>query len=225
MIVNILPNDARIVTALPLAFERALLVASGVWFVNLVNFMDGIDWITVAEVVPITIGLILTGALGALPPIGVLIALALLGGMLGFAPFNRPVATLFLGDVGSLSIGLLLGWLLALLAASGHVAAAVLLPLYYVADATITLLRRATAGERIWNAHRSHFYQRATTRGFSVMEIVSRVFAVNLVLVVSALATVLADSRMVDIAALALGTCLVGWLLTRFAQGKPGARF
>ncbi len=51
--------------------------------------------------------------------------------MLGFAPFNRPVARLFLGDVGSLPIGLLLGWLLLLLAGSGHLAAALLLPLYY----------------------------------------------------------------------------------------------
>ena len=71
-----------------------------------------------------------------------LIALALFGAMLGFAPFNRPVAKLFLGDGGSLPIGLVLGWLLLQLAGNGHLAAALLLPLYYVADATITLLRR-----------------------------------------------------------------------------------
>ncbi len=98
--------------------------------------------------------------------------------MLGFAPFNKPVARLFLGDVGSLPIGLLLAWLLLQVAASGHLAAAILLPLYYLADATLTLLRRASrrasrSGRRIAR----HFYQRATDRGFSVDEIVARVFA------------------------------------------------
>ena len=42
-------------------FERALLLLGGVWFVNLVNFMDGIDWMTVAEVVPVTAGVVLLG--------------------------------------------------------------------------------------------------------------------------------------------------------------------
>jgi UDP-N-acetylmuramyl pentapeptide phosphotransferase/UDP-N-acetylglucosamine-1-phosphate transferase len=85
-----------------------------------VNFMDGIDWMTVAEVLPVTAGLAILGVLGALPPYGIIAALALFGATLGFAPFNRPVARLFLGDVGSLPLGLLIGWLLLLLAARGH---------------------------------------------------------------------------------------------------------
>ena len=81
-----------------------------------VNFMDGIDWMTVAEVVPVSAGVVLLGAIGTAPPLAVLVALAMLGAIIGFAPFNRPVARLFLGDVGSLPIGLLLGWLMLLLA-------------------------------------------------------------------------------------------------------------
>ena len=73
------------------------------------------------------------------------VAAALLGAIVGFAPFNKPVARLFLGDVGSLPMGLLLGWLLLQLAGEGHVAAAVILPLYYLLDATITLARRLQA--------------------------------------------------------------------------------
>ena len=99
---------------LPWWLERALLVLGGLWFVNLVNFMDGIDWMTVAEAVPISAGVVLLGIAGGLPAPAVIVALALLGAMIGFAPFNRPVARLFLGDVGSLPIGLLLGWLLVL---------------------------------------------------------------------------------------------------------------
>ena len=193
-----MPDEARVASFLPLWMERALLVVAGVWFVNLTNFMDGIDWMTVAEVVPITVYLVVIGLSGGLPAYAVVVAIALGGAMLGFAPFNQPVARLFLGDVGSLPIGLLLGWLLLLLATQGHVAAAILLPLYYLADATITLLRRLSAGEKIWQAHRTHFYQRALGNGFSVREIVAHIFVLNLILASLATATVLAPSSLVD---------------------------
>ena len=120
------------------------------WFVNLVNFMDGIDWMTVAEVVPVIAGARAVRLMGALPRAGDPRRTCAAGAMIGFAPFNRPVARLFLGDVGSLPIGLLLAWLLLALAGHGHLAAALLLPLYYLADATITLLRRLVRGERFW---------------------------------------------------------------------------
>src|SRR3569832_731924 len=105
-------DDLRIVPALPLAIERGLVLIAGLWFVNLVNFMDGLDLMTVMEAVPVTATLVLVGPFGALPLPAVLIAAALCGALLGFAPFNRPVAKVFLGDVGSLPIGLLLGWCL-----------------------------------------------------------------------------------------------------------------
>src|SRR5581483_8253583 len=130
------------------------------------------------------------------PSEAVVVALALGGAVAGFAYFNRPAAKLFLGDVGSLPIGLLTGWLLVLLAGSGHLTAALLLPLYYLADATLTLLRRLSNGERVWQAHRTHYYQRATDRGFSATEIVARVFTINLVLAGLALITVLAGSHL-----------------------------
>ena len=142
IVIVALPADLRLVPPLPFWLERALIGLALLWFVNLVNFMDGIDWMTVAEVVPVTAGLVLFGLMGALPNDATVVALALGGAMIGFAPFNRPVARLFLGDVGSLPIGLLLGWLLIELAGAGHLAASLLLPLYYLADATITLLRR-----------------------------------------------------------------------------------
>ena len=98
-------------------------------------------------------------------------AATLCGALIGFAFFNKPVAKLFLGDVGSLPIGLLVGWLLLQLAGTGALAAAILLPLYYLMDATITLLRRLARREKVWEAHRSHFYQQATANGFSVMAV------------------------------------------------------
>src|ERR1700732_1051986 len=192
-----LPSQIRILETIPLSLERTLLILGLLWFINLVNFMDGLDWMTVAEMLPITAALAAFAFFGEAPPDILPIALALAGALLGFAPFNRPVARLFLGDVGSLPIGLLLAWLLILLAGSGHVAAALLVPLYYLADATLTLARRLLAGERVWQAHRTHFYQRATDGGFSVNEIVGRVFVVNLILPALALITVMVSARWV----------------------------
>lgn len=215
-VIAILPDDMRTLPFLPWWLERALMLVAGVWLINLVNFMDGIDWMTVAEVVPVTLGLLVAAALGRLPPEGSVVAVALGGAMLGFAPFNKPVARIFLGDVGSLPIGLLLLWLLLLLSNSGHLVAALLLPLYYLADATVTLIRRLMAGEPITQAHRRHFYQRALDGGLSVNRIVARIFCLNLALIVLATITLLANSTLIDVLALATGCGLVGVLLYRF---------
>src|SRR4051794_17734872 len=175
------PDDLRILP-IPLPIERTLLLIAGLWFVNLVNFMDGLDLMTVVETVPISATLVLFGICGALPWPTTAMAAALGGAMLGFAPFNRPVAKVFLGDVGSLPIGLLVGWCLLHLAWQGFIAAALLLPLYYLVDATFTLLRRMTRREPFWAAHRTHFYQRATDNGFTASHVVGEVFALNIVL-------------------------------------------
>ena len=166
-VIYTLPDQLRVVPQLPWWLERLLLLIGGLWFVNLVNFMDGIDWMTVAEVIPLTATLTVLGIAGALPSYGTVLALALGGAMIGFAYFNRPAAKVFLGDVGSLPIGLILGWLLLLVAGGGHLVAAVVMPLYYLADATITLFRRLIRREPFWEGHRTHFYQRATDKGFT----------------------------------------------------------
>ncbi len=220
MAIYAVPENLRVLPILPWWIERIALVIGGLWFVNLVNFMDGLDWMTVVEAVPITVALTAIGLFGALPVPAVVISLALCGAMIGFGYFNRPVARLFLGDAGSLPVGLLLGWLLVLLAAHGGRAAAILLPLYYLADSSITLVRRLIAGEPIWQAHRTHFYQRATDRGFAVIEVVARVFFVNVLLAALAFVTVALPSRLTDLAALGAGAALVAWLLFTLARGR-----
>lgn len=219
----ILAIDGRLLPDLPLWLERGLAVIAGLWFVNLVNFMDGLDWMTVCEIVPITGALVLFGQSGGWPLGPTLVAAGLLGAMLGFAPFNRPVARLFLGDVGSLPIGLITAWLLYRLALEGGLAAAILLPLVYIADATLTLIRRALRREPVWQAHRSHFYQRATLNGLSVGTVVGRVFAVNAGLALLAAATLLWPIWPVTLGALLLGAALVAILLRRFGRAPRGA--
>jgi UDP-N-acetylmuramyl pentapeptide phosphotransferase/UDP-N-acetylglucosamine-1-phosphate transferase len=220
IVIGSLDAGIRLIPIAPVWAERALLLIGALWFINLVNFMDGLDWMTVAEVIPVTAALTLFGYYGYLPPGPALVALALCGAMIGFAPFNRPVAKLFLGDVGSLPIGLLTGWCLLQLAASGHLAAALLLPLYYLADATVTLARRMFNGEQIWTAHRSHFYQRATDNGFSVMQVVGEVFVLNVVLAVLAALSIWLASPYAGAMMLALGASGVALVLNRFSRRR-----
>ncbi|UGV25905.1 glycosyltransferase family 4 protein [Rhodopseudomonas boonkerdii] len=215
-----LPADLQILPVLPLWLERAALLIGGLWFVNLTNFMDGLDWITVAEIVPVTATLALMGLSGALSLPAALMAAALCGAMLGFAPFNRPVAKMFLGDVGSLPIGLLLAWCLLQLAFAGHLVAAVLLPLYYLCDATVTLLRRMARSEPFWLAHRSHFYQRATDNGFTVIEVSGNILALNVVLAALAGLSIYLESAPASIGLLIVGIGATAALLRRFATPR-----
>jgi UDP-N-acetylmuramyl pentapeptide phosphotransferase/UDP-N-acetylglucosamine-1-phosphate transferase len=214
------PSDLHLLPSIPFWIERGLLVLGGLWFVNLVNFMDGLDWMTVAEVVPVTAALALLGLFGELPLMATIVASALCGAMIGFAPFNRPVASIFLGDVGSLPIGLLRGWCLLQLAWHHHLAAALLLPLYYLGDASVTLLRRLIRREPFWIAHRSHFYQRATDNGFTVMQVVAEVFTLNLGLAALAAFTIKAPSAAGAYGLVALGAAAVASVLFRFSRPR-----
>lgn len=214
--------EVRLFPELPLGVERGLALLAGVWFVNLTNFMDGLDWITVAGFVPLAGALMLAGSAGLIDPATGLLAAALCGGLIGFAPFNRPTARLFLGDVGSLPIGLVTAYLLYRLAGTGALTAALILPLYHVADATITLLRRLARREKVWEAHRSHFYQQATAKGWSVLAVVTQVALLNLLLVVLAAICILVPAMTVHILCLCAAILLTGLLLRRFSRPAPG---
>ena len=138
--------------------------------------------------------------------------------MAGFLPWNWSPARIFLGDVGSVPLGYLLGWLLLLAAIEGAWAAALILPAYYLADASLTLLRRAARGEKVWRAHRQHAYQRAVRGGLSHRWVAGALAALNLVLI--ALAVLLAPDW--PWAALAAAGLAVFGLLAYFE--RAGAR-
>ena len=122
--------------------------------------------------------------------------------------------------MGSVPIGFLLGWLLLETAGSGLWAAAILLPLYYLADATITLLLRALRRERIFRAHRSHFYQRAARRFGSHATVVLAILALNIGLI--ALALISATRENAALPALAAGVVLTAGLLWYFGRNESG---
>jgi UDP-N-acetylmuramyl pentapeptide phosphotransferase/UDP-N-acetylglucosamine-1-phosphate transferase len=216
--VALMPAEMRVFPAMvPLPVERVILLGALWWFVNLFNFMDGIDLISAVETAAIALAVAIFSVLGAIPAAYGYVAVALLGATAGFARWNAPPARLFLGDAGSLPVGFLLGVLLVHGAASGIMAAALILPLYYLADATITLGRRIVRGERVWEAHREHFYQRAVSHGLSVVQVVTRVAVLDIALIVLSVGSWLLGPPWA-LAACLLAALAVGWTLRVFAK-------
>jgi UDP-N-acetylmuramyl pentapeptide phosphotransferase/UDP-N-acetylglucosamine-1-phosphate transferase len=139
-----------------------------VWMTNLYNFMDGSDGLA-GGMAAIGFGaLALAAWLGDAPGLAAFCA-AIAAAALAFLRFNFPPARVFMGDAGSIPLGFLaaaLGimgamqgiwpWLFPLLVFSP-----------FIVDASVTLARRALRGEKVWQAHRSHYYQRAVLLGAS----------------------------------------------------------
>lgn len=199
----------------PAWLDAALAAIGWIWFVNLFNFMDGIDGITGIEAAGIGAGILIISLISAN---GVetlhLHALVIAAAAIGFLVWNWPPARIFLGDIGSIPLGYLLGWLLLTLAATGHWAAALILPLYYLSDTTLTLLRRLARGEKVWQAHREHFYQQAVQNGRSHGQVSLAVGAANLALIALAVSTTHPATGLIwSFAAIAAALALVAGLL------------
>jgi UDP-N-acetylmuramyl pentapeptide phosphotransferase/UDP-N-acetylglucosamine-1-phosphate transferase len=205
---------------LPPIADHLVAAIAWIWFINLYNFMDGIDGISGAETASIGIGLVLVVmATGLATPI-VGLGAALAGAACGFLLWNWTPARLFLGDVGSIPLGFLAGFALLYLAANGHIVAAMILPLYYLLDATLTLLRRLARGEPIWRAHRSHAYQIAAA-ATSHPAVVLRIVGLNVFLIGLALGVaVFAGNTTVVAGGLALALAAAGTLVARFRAAR-----
>jgi len=165
---------------LPLWLDRAVVLLAWMWFINLYNFMDGIDGITIGETVGIGMGLAVLGLFVETVPRAIAIdALIMVAAVIAFYPWNRHPAKLFMGDSGSVTLGFIMAFLLFSLSTHGHWAAALILPAYHVSDATFTLIKRLLAGKKIWEAHSEHAYQRAVRSGRSHDQVVFNIYLLN----------------------------------------------
>jgi UDP-N-acetylmuramyl pentapeptide phosphotransferase/UDP-N-acetylglucosamine-1-phosphate transferase len=179
-----LPGDALVLRGyLPAWLDRFLTALCWLWFINLFNFMDGIDGITGTETVFVALGYALLAALIMGPGNSSSLAFILAGSALGFLVWNWNPARIILGDVGSIPLGFLLGWLMLDLGLRGHLAAALILPLYHIADATLTLVHRIFTVPAPWKPHRQHFYQRAVLAGLRPPQVVVRIAVLNGILI------------------------------------------
>jgi UDP-N-acetylmuramyl pentapeptide phosphotransferase/UDP-N-acetylglucosamine-1-phosphate transferase len=177
-----------------------LLVIAIVWFVNLSNFMDGSNGLA-GGMAAFGFATYAVAAASADPQLAVA-ATAVAGAALGFLGLNFHPARIFLGDVGSIPLGFLAG-------AFGfwgwrHAIWPIWLPVVvfapFVADSTVTLLRRLARGEKFWQAHREHFYQRLVHMGSSHVKVALAYYGLMLA------------SACVALLALQLA-CILQWLL------------
>ncbi len=176
--------------ALPLWLDRVVAGFAWLWFINLTNFMDGIDGISGAQTVHIGLSFIIIALVSTtMPHTNFIIAASVAGAAIGFLIWNWHPAKLFMGDVGSIPLGYLLGFLMMMLAVRGYLGIALTLPLYYVADASITLIRRMLEKKKFWEAHREHFYQQAALGAGSPIPVVRAIIIANIgLLIISMLA-------------------------------------
>ncbi len=175
------------------------------WMANLYNFMDGMDGFAGGMTV---LGY---GVLGAIAWRGdhYLLGLAILIGTAagGFLLYNLPPARIFMGDVGSVPLGFIAAALAVLGARDGlfDIWAPLLLFSPFIMDATVTLIRRLFRGEKVWRAHREHYYQRLVLAGWGHRKTVLAEYA----LMLACGATAVAYGQAGDPLRLAI---LLGWV-------------
>jgi UDP-GlcNAc:undecaprenyl-phosphate/decaprenyl-phosphate GlcNAc-1-phosphate transferase len=179
----------------PLVMVAAALAVAAwlVGFVNAFNFMDGVNGISGAHAL---IGGVAYACLAGRQRdgFGVAAGLALAVGAAAFLPWNAVRARVFLGDVGSYSIGAALAVLAVRLVSLGVPVEAVAGPVaLYLADVAWTLQRRIRCGERWLEAHRTHVYQRWCDEGWSHQEVTVLTSALTVLLCLLGVAGVLGD--------------------------------
>lgn len=163
------------------ALDFGVSVLGIVWFLNIFNFMDGIDGIAASEAVVCCGGMALTGYAWFHRPGVAVVALVLGAAAMGFLPRNWPKAKIFLGDVGSGYLGFTMA--AAAVAQSFQRPAAIwswiVLVGVFAVDSGVTLIRRAVGGQALTVAHRTHAYQRLALR-FGHRRVTTAVIGIDL---------------------------------------------
>lgn len=185
-----------------------------VGYVNAFNFMDGVNGISGLVTAVVGVFWLLVGNRGDLSSVEDM-GLVLAGAALGFLPWNAPRARIFLGDVGSYGLGMMIGALSVFAWAQGvHWLLAIAPLVVYGADTTWVLMKRARGRRPLMQAHREHVYQRLVDGGWSHLA------SAGLTAGVSGLACVVAILTWQSIPA--LGVCIIGLLVAAYL-GAPRA--
>jgi UDP-N-acetylmuramyl pentapeptide phosphotransferase/UDP-N-acetylglucosamine-1-phosphate transferase len=207
--------DQRLMTSGPLWLEPWLIGLAWIWMINLYNFMDGIDGLAGGQTVAISAGVVVLAVLTRHIDSDLHLAMILVGASVGYLVWNWHPARIFMGDCGSIPLGFLVGWLMLTLAHRGQWVAALILPLYFIVDATSTLIGRLVRGQAPWQPHREHAYQRAVLAGHAPDTIVRRIMFANALLIALAIA-----SLTKPLPALALAACVVVALQLSFRLAR-----
>ena len=155
----------EVVSTLGFIVPSIFMILAISWMINSVNFIDGMDLFLVVNIIPgcLFFALLVLGSL-EFYYISV-IFLTFSSALLGFVWFNRPKASIYMGDAGTLCIGFLLSsCAIYILARYGSIAG--FIPFTYIlTDTTFTLIQRAIKGENVLKSHNNHAYQIAIRNG------------------------------------------------------------
>jgi UDP-N-acetylmuramyl pentapeptide phosphotransferase/UDP-N-acetylglucosamine-1-phosphate transferase len=201
---------------LPRPLDLALAGLLWLWFVNLFNFMDGSDAVAGGQALTIGLGLAAIAIDQGWTGLTAAQGLALGGIALGFLVWNRPPAKIFLGDVGSIPLGYLIGWLLLWTATQGAWAAPLILPAWFLTDTTLTLIRRAWRRAPLLESHSEHSNQEAIRLGHSQARVAGLALIANSALALLALGA----ERNQQLLGLA-GAAATVWVLMRKLKHPP----
>lgn len=169
---------------LPALIVGAVAAVAMIYWINLFNFMDGIDGIAAAQAIFMSgAAVVLLVLRGSGDTTEMWLFLAIAAASLGFLIFNWPPAKIFMGDVGSTYLGYALAALALLTIAEGRIGLAqwAILAAAFAVDASVTLVRRLLRGERIAEAHRLHAYQALSRRWGSHRPVTLCFIALNVV--------------------------------------------
>lgn len=173
----ILPVSFEIFTISSNLLLILIAVIGGVWFINLFNFLDGIDAYAAVEALLVSMGIYLF--------VGSELLLFLIAICLGFLIWNWPKAKVFMGDIGSTQLGFVLFIFGIYYHNQGefNILFWLVITSLFWFDALLTLFRRIRNRENISKAHRKHAYQRIVQSGFSHQRTVLFAIAINIILI------------------------------------------
>ncbi len=168
-----------------------LLTIIWVWIINMFNFMDGMDGLTVVQVSSLAILTNFLALMGLIEVNFIFFSLALLTVSFAFYSVNKPPAQIFLGDVGSIPLGFLMGFIIFY----NMIKSDLLIPffiiiMYYLLDSITTLAIRFMKGENIFRAHSSHYYQKAIRNGNSHAYVLTKIIYLNSILLFLAILSI-----------------------------------
>ena len=183
-------------------------------FINIYNFLDGTDGLSCTCAVHISLAIILVCLLRQnihLANYIIISSCLVASASLGFLVFNFHPAKIFLGDVGSISLGFILGINLALIATSSLnlFITSIIISMYHLADGGLTILIRLFQGKKPWQAHTEHFFQQALQKGMRPKIIVYKIMSCNFILMICALLSLTYPVTSLIVAAVATAVLLL----------------
>ena len=176
------------IESLGLGFIYCFLIMLWVWIINMFNFMDGMDGITSVQISSLSILTNFLAILGLIEETFIYFSLILLTISFAFYSVNRPPSKIFLGDVGSIPIGFIAGFILIYnMIMYNLVFPFLIIMLYYLQDSIATIILRFFKKENVFQAHSSHFYQKILRKGYSHDYVLKKIIYLNAILLLLAI--------------------------------------